>query len=53
LFLSPHSPALPIAPYTPREPLATSVTMQGLARSKPFGTCTINVTLNLPLPSSA
>ena len=28
--LRPHSPAVPIAPYTPREPDEAAVTMHGL-----------------------
>ena len=51
--LSPHSPALPIAPYTPRDPDDVAVTMQGFAALNDAGICTIIVTFCLPLPSSA
>jgi hypothetical protein len=44
---------VPIAPYTPREPLDAADTMQGLVTLNVLGICTISVTFCLPLPSSA
>src|SRR5207245_480863 len=49
--LSPHSPAVAMAPYTPREPEDAAVTMHGLVGSNEFGTCTIMVTLTRPVAS--
>ena len=39
-FFNPHSPAVPMAPYTPREPDEAPSTTQGLAGLKLSGTCT-------------
>src|SRR5436309_14605194 len=44
---NPHSPALPIAPYTPREPEDAAVTMQAFAALNDVGICTIIVTFSL------
>ena len=52
-FFSPHSPAVPIAPYTPRDPDDGPSTRQGVAWLKLSGICTAIVTRFLPLPSSS
>ena len=51
-FFRPHSP-VEMPPYTPREPDAVAVIMQGFLGSKLAGTCTMRVTFLRPVPSSA
>ena len=52
-FFKPHSPAVPMAPYTPREPDEAPSTTQGLAGLKLSGTCTAITVRLRPEPSSS